>query len=421
MKRETIEKIEQIVNAIIYIDKNKQDGKITINEFSEIKSNFFILKTLTGIENDDDLLNIDWGKFKDELKKYLEVFGFFWEPGGGQAGTLILKSIRLTEDFGVEVGKYLLQNKSIQIRKKTTDEFKNLFDVILDIIPKLKEFVKIYNNIEIDLSIVRETIKKVSLEDDKEQIKFFQNSFRFYKEKKVINYKEGEIKLGEAIKEKIKQKFEFDEIYLKQLERKEKKYENLDILGLKIKSSIKGDDVEIYSFELKPSNDVSDISSAISQAVNYKKYSNFTYIVIPFFDIQTFYDKDRLQYFYDLCIENELGIVSVNLDLTTDNQKIDDLDIVIKAKKREISDLKWLKFALLGDLEMQKNGESREYCCVCNKIVSIGYKRKEKCGWLINSNENIVYCKKELEEKNNLLLMNFLHKQYPNNIEINTK
>ena len=79
----------------------------------------------------------------------------------------------------------------------------------------------------------------------------------------------------------------------------------------------------MYNFDLKPTNEISQISTAISQAINYKEKANYTYIVIPQLDYEAFYDPDRFTSFIDLCKKNQIGIISVRMDI--EKNEIEDI------------------------------------------------------------------------------------------------
>ena len=185
-----------------------------------------------------------------------------------------------------------------------------------------------------------------------------------------------------------------DFLYHAQEDRELGKYQNVDYEGIRIHSSYSGDEVLFYNFELKPTNSIEYISDAISQAVNYKEFSNFTYIVIPLFDPQNFYDSDRYNNFVKLATDNELGILSI--DINPNTHEIQDVTEIMTAPKREIDDPSRLMELL--------SREEREYCPLCRKICKNDQSR-EHCGWRVSlsseqDNEDVESCMKMLMEKN---------------------
>ena len=127
----------------------------------------------------------------------------------------------------------------------------------------------------------------------------------------------------------------------------------------------------MYNFELKPSNEISQISTAISQAINYKEKANFTYIIIPQFDYDSFYDPERFSNFTELCKKNQVGIISVRMQ--ADNE-IEDIFEVLPAEETKIEDY--------SDLRKMVEEQGYEKCLLCRKIVKNDDKR-EGCGWRI--------------------------------------
>lgn len=469
----SIQNLEKIAEALIALDNNFGDGKITISEFEKLKERRFtetnqskknkeLLEILTG-ESINDISELNWSDFKDLVIEHQKEYGLNWKIGRGRSGTIILKEIKIPGAWGDEINTKLSGSK--EIKTATQENPLNLYKWFKIQTPKLHQYLDIISKNDKNNRVVVDGISLYDLKkslndlviDPKLQITFLPRKYDFYRWPGVIKYKGKEQQLGKQIISKLERNFGDIEvnIYDTQDLRKGEKYENIDLIGIRIVPHLKSDNIDIYSFELKPSNDVADISKAISQAVNYKKYANYTYIVIPFFDAQSFHDRKRLKYFYNLCVENQIGAISVNFDLDSDDQKIEDVFTVVKAPKINVSDLRWLKILLSGKLQAHnefdeksiKHGKckkcdrgtveefdgkkyctncdrktrkelneelisryKREYCPVCNKIV-YSNERMEDCGWIVSDDSTerkLEYCKKEIEDKNSLNLQKFL-------------
>ncbi|TGN19166.1 hypothetical protein [Leptospira idonii] len=198
------------------------------------------------------------------------------------------------------------------------------------------------------------------------------------------NESQDELELGNQIQEKIKSLLTLDELDHIQSERKGGKYQNYDFIGYTKKKTPQGENLEIFTFELKATNKVSSISEAISQATSYKSTSNYTYIIIPMFDKKLFHDESRFDSFIDLCKENGLGILTIEVD--PKKHQVLDVYEIIAPKKLEILDYS-LYFGLL-------ESKNLELCRMCKAIVSKEPDRKG-CEWMINL-ENDSQCMKLL-------------------------
>lgn len=132
---------------------------------------------------------------------------------------------------------------------------------------------------------------------------------------------------------------------------------------------MEGDKFFMYSFEVKPANDIGSISQAISQAVNYRSRANYTYIVIPQMDYSSFHDNDRLVDLLAMCRANSIGALSVNVN--TDTHEILDVVEVQSAVDTGLDDSEWL-----ADLVIES---VFELCPLCRKIVNKN--TRALCGW----------------------------------------
>ncbi|MEA3450920.1 MAG: hypothetical protein U9Q83_03345, partial [Bacteroidota bacterium] len=225
-----------------------------------------------------------------------------------------------------------------------------------------------------------------------QRYKFTTRSFSFELGIEQYTYKgktrKIEVELGEKLFKsgKLKELLKLDFIPHQQEKRKYKKYQNVDFEGFRIIKQISSDEIEIINVELKPSNKIEYVSDAISQAVNYKESANKTYIAIPLFDPKSFYDADRFQNFIRLCEENELGIISININ--PESHEILGLDIILNAKKREL-----VRHDRANELLEQ---DGKIYCPLCHRIVSNDNNRT-RCGWSVEIGDN-TKCMKQIME-----------------------
>jgi hypothetical protein len=137
---------------------------------------------------------------------------------------------------------------------------------------------------------------------------------------------------------------------------------------------------------LKPSNQIASVSEAISQAINYKQTAHYTYIVIPNFNQDSFYNFDRFQSFVDLCTTNQVGIISVEMNVKT--HEIKDFIEVVKAARTELEDP--------SDLRKLIQDSKWEACPLCNRIVVS--ENRNHCPWMVPKGEDVKCMKILLEE-----------------------
>lgn len=126
------------------------------------------------------------------------------------------------------------------------------------------------------------------------------------------------------------------------------------------------DEFSIYSFELKISNSIRDISSAISQAINYKKFSNLSYIVIP-----VFHEAILKHEFIDQCFTNGIGIISILIG----DKGVLGVEKILEAKRSRFGEHKWIDELLTGKF----NGLGYHLCPLCRKINKAD--STERCGF----------------------------------------
>jgi hypothetical protein len=374
-----ITKIEYLASALIKVDNAGPDCKITVSEFERIKSEKELLHSLSGVEK-----SMTWEDFKISFRNYQSSeFNFDWNKGKGHSGTLILDKVTLPMQIGEEIAKKLMQ-------ENRQDGYLN--EVIEEFLPKLYDYFDKckFDKKNIDLTLVKEALTSTS-NNKNERYKFITRSNKFQLGVAQYSFRTGndkaEFELGKIIEDSLKRILQLENIYHKQEERKHRKYQNVDFEGYRVIKKLSGDEIEVVNIELKPSNKIESVSDAISQSINYKEKAQKTYIAIPLFDPRNFYDTSRFYNFVKLCEENEVGIISINME--PESHKFNGLDIVIEAPKREIQNYEVVKELLQID--------KREYCILCRKIVKADDERLKDCGWSFNDNEQSICMKTVFE------------------------
>ncbi len=382
----TISSFEEVMEKLILLDSDKADYKITITEFNQFKNDKELLKTLCGCDKD-----LEWAEFKIEFIAHQKYFGIIWERIQGFGGPLGLEKVELPGVIGAELAEKLL--------KQNTQEG-NLIAILKNLIPSLYQYIKEDEvSQKIDIKSIRDEFKSIS--KDKYGFRFTpgrnSNSFRKTINEYTFKGKETrktEHEFGEYIIEEVKQCLGLTFLIHSQTGRKAGKYQNVDFEGFKVSREIMGDEFLMYNFEIKPSNKISSISEAISQAINYKHEAHYTYIIIPNFTQESFYNDERFQGFKDLCRNNDIGIISIELDpereyyFDDENRYIQAIEI-LKARRTELEDI--------DKLENMIRDSQWEQCPLCNRIVH--KERREKCPWKVNTNSGEYKCMKVLMEE----------------------
>ena len=367
--------IEENSDILFAIDNHKHDRTITVTEFKVITSD-----QKKQIFDGKDIA--DWTEFKKQFIDRQGEIGFIWSNSQGYGGPLRLEHINLPAELGSELAKKL-HDDNVQ-----SGNFK---DVLTKYLPKLHKFI----DEDTDLLKYAEAKEEFKIPDEKSGLgfKFKQNSLQF--ERKQLEYKfisdngrHHETDLGEVITPYLKEMFQFDFINHTQSEREEKKYKNIDIEGIKIFHTESEDLFDHYSFELKASNSIPSISESISQAINYKSYSNYTFIVIPNFDYENFYDEYRLREYIEMCRQNRVGIISVSMK----GNIYQELNTILESPKSERMD-----HSRVISLS-QKKEFLFEKCHLCGKIVTKDH--RQNCGWRVSiEGEEVSHCMKLLQQE----------------------
>lgn len=363
----------EALKALIKDDKRT----VTKTKFEEVASNRSLIKSLTG-----ESRVMEWGDFKDRFMEKQATLGIEWKAYQGQHGPLALSEVVLPEEMGRELAKRLSQ---------ANVEEGDLEEVVAEHLPDLADITD-----NPDMSAIK---KGFGEEIDGRRYTFFRGrGYKFIRALKEYDYKPSknsrrsrlEAELGEAILDRLRKKFQLT--YLEHLQegRQFDKYQNADFAGFDITDQVTHQDISVYAMELKSSNRIQIVSDAISQAMNYKAFSNYAYIIIPMFDYRSFYDQERLNDFLKQCQDNEIGVISIEMK----NDQPKSLDILLDAPRRNLGNTKLLKHLLLQD--------NREFCPLCNTIIKNSTAGRDGCRWqvplLLNEDSDSVACMKNLFE-----------------------
>lgn len=353
-----ISRIEENAELLLQLDNHKHDRTITITEYN---NNRDVIKREMKQEN------VEWSDFKKYFIDQQEELGFYWDSSQGYAGPVKLSAIKLKSDVGAEMAS-ILHKQGVE---------KGKFETVLQ-----EKMTKLYSYLGDDKKLldIREAREEFKVPDSSTGygFKFKQNSLTF--ERKMLEYKyisdknpsRSETALGNLLLIPLKEELELAFVYHTQEEREGQKYKNIDIEGVQIVHTESEDFYQLYAFELKATNSIPAISEAISQAINYKSCSNYTYVIIPNFDFEHFYDEIRLREYLDMCRRNRIGVISVVMN----EKKINELNILVEAQKTELTD-----YSRIMSLS-KKEKFTYEKCHLCGKIVQKD--SKDNCGWQVS-------------------------------------
>ena len=378
----TVKRIERLASALSKLDVRGADYKVAKSEFERLYGDKTSLKYLTGKNIDE----VTWEDFRALSVEYQNDLGFNWIRTKGPFGPVELSSVDLPGIVGEELAEKFHSEgrKEGSFVKAIEDELPNLTEY-------LKNYSGSYSYTQAKHSFSSKTINNL-------RFKFSGRSYHFTVGIEKYTYQAEDSRkteqiLGDKALEEVKRALKLNFLYHAQEDRDLGKYQNVDYEGLKIHASYAGDEVHLYNFELKPTNSIEYISDAISQAVNYKEFANFTYIVIPLFDTQNFYDPDRYTNFVKLATDNDLGILSI--DMNPNTHEILGVSEIAIAPKTEIENPRRLAELL--------NRAKREYCPLCRKVVTMDQSR-DPCGWRLSlpgnlESEDAETCMKTLMER----------------------
>lgn len=304
-----------------------------------------------------------WAAFKRRLLAHQADMGFYWQPTPGRGGPLSLTTIEPPAAAGKALGEQLLNEGVTEGR---------LDEILKRRMPSVAELMH-HPGIDSDLDAFRSGFKEAVCGN--RSYRFAQGrSQRFSAATREYRYpgtnsRRQEDQLGDALLPWLKEAFDLARVEHVQSRRQGGRFENADFVGCRIRRQMADDEFVMYGFELKATNDIPAISQAISQAVNYRSRSNFTYIIIPLFDSAQFHDEARLSELQAMCRSNGIGALSVSI--APDSADIADLVEGQRAEYRALDDADWLR-----TLVDQSN---HELCPLCRRIVDAG--SRLHCGW----------------------------------------
>lgn len=387
MSKSFVDRIERNAQLLHQLDWDRPDQMITKNEFDTKVSDLSGLNELVGGADCED-----WSQFKEAFLQAQSEIGFNWSRARGRGGPVVLDDITLPAGIGHELAKTELA------RNTSSGDFNH---VLQKEMPQLFSYLTAGGGIDsaferIDAARARTGFKEFNQDNRSYKFKAGRNSTKF--ELSILEYsyhdpnskgKRGnhEFALGEGIEAKLKTLLDLDELSHTQHERGSRSLENADFEGFRIQRHVEGDRFLMYSFELKPSNGIRAVSDAISQAINYKGRSHFSYIIIPLFDQYLFHDPDRLDDLLELCRTNQIGAISIDVD--TDTGTILDVSQVLKAAETPLEDS--------DRLSRMIDSTDWEMCPLCRRIVD--NTNRGRCGWLVESSDTSTQCMKEVMQE----------------------
>ena len=333
-------------------------------------------KDLEKLDNKNDA---SWSEFKDKLVTAHEKLGFEWTKPVGKGGPLELSSMTFPPACGEELAKGL---------HKSNVESGDILVVLRSEFPNV---TRLFGGLStVDIKPLRTTFKSTTVGKTK-AYKFTrgQGSVKFHlcgTKYLFPGGKKAEKDLGKIIGPKIKAMLSLECLNHVQSTRKYGQYQNLDFEGFKINRGLDEDLFNHFSFELKANNTIGAVSQAISQAVNYQPFSNFTYIIIPNFSAESFFDEDRYFDLVRMCKENGLGVISVECT----EKEVEDIVEVLEAPFSEASNHENL-------LDLIK-GSNWEKCLVCRRVAHQSDDRIG-CGWKVTVDSDEVCMKMMMEDE----------------------
>ena len=368
--------IERNAELLRKLDWDKPDQTITESEYSKAVGDPEMIKTLTGKSVSS------WDEFKTSFISHQKDLGFNWTRTRGRAGPVTLEEIVLPSELGSELAE-------LELNRGTTEG--TLDELVTQQLPKLHDYLGQAATL-LDISLVRQGFKEYEKNNQSFKFSRGRSSLRFSLSIQEYNYRgqdtrKHETALGDAITERLRQALDLDTLSHTQSTRDGRKLENADFEGFKIQRHVEGDRFLMYSFELKATNGIRGISEAISQAVNYKGRSHFTYIIVPLFDQYTFHDTERLDDLIEICRTNGIGAISIDLDPNSHDVK--DVTEVLTAPETRLDNS--------DRLSQLVSASNWELCPLCRRIVN--KQNRARCGWLIQDSHGEAKCMKETMEE----------------------
>lgn len=362
----------------------KSECKQLLEVYNINKHNRII--TYTSWENrDNENTKEDWVKFKNGFIEEQKRIGFTWKRLQAINGPIELTNINLNGAIGRQLAK-LAYRDDIQ-REYFFKEI--LMRYVPELFDTLSEYFLYLN---LDYTDVKEEFQSTQIEGKVYQ--FTDNSEERFQlttadstNTMVDNGRKAKYELSDLIANSDIARAVFRSLGLLhyeqvQTDRRAKASVNADLQGLGIQRTANEDYFQMYNFILLTEEDIPELKKALSYAGRHKEKANYTYFIIPQLDYESFYDPDRFTSFLDLCKKNQIGIISVRMNLKSN--VIEDIFEVLPAERTEVFDY--------SDLKKMVEGQGYEKCVICKRIVKDEH--RENCGW------RIIYKGKDGKEQN---------------------
>lgn len=366
------------------LGKLKKKCKQLLEEYS-IKNQNSIITYTSWKDTTNEKTKQDWVSFKERFLEEQKSIGFTWKRIQGWNEPIELIHINLNGAIGRQLAK-LAYRDDIQRGY--------FFKVILmRYIPELFDTLsEYYLYLNLDYNDVKEEFQSTQIEGKVYQ--FTDNSEERFQlttadstNTMVDNGRKAKYELSELIANSDISRAFFRSLGLLhyeqvQTDRRAKASVNADLQGLGIQRTANEDYFQMYNFILLTEEDISELTTAISQVTKYKERVNFTYLIIPQSDYEAVNETNRFTSFIDLCKKNQIGIISVRMNI--ESNVIEDIFEVLPAERTEVVDY--------SDLKKMVEGQGYEKCVICKRIVKDEH--RENCGW------RIIYKDKEGKEQN---------------------
>jgi hypothetical protein len=308
----------------------------------------------------------DWAEFKEATIEFQAKHGLVWSAVQARGGPLKLVKIVLPGELGKDLAQELLQQgrQEGNLRGEVQNKLPLLADAPL-------------NMVELDMTELREQFKGQTW--NKERFVFARGlGSDFHRVKDITTFAGSEKILARFIEEQglFEDLFGF-EIYNFRGGAPLGYLHNVDFCGLRIIKRPEGDHIELTAIELKKDNNISSIMQGIAQATSYRNLAEYCYIAAPGMSAGEFYDQERYAEIGSLCEQNDIGIISLNLD--PENKHVESAEIALIAKRGQLDNPDLLNHVL----EKSK----LEFCPLCRRYVEKDIENRTRCGWKTREDE----------------------------------
>lgn len=353
-------------------------GRILRSHFDDTERRGQLMNYLAGAHGMDRAVarELDWKAFKNELVNNGRQFGFSWSRVVARSGPLQMAGFRFPIEIGEELAQALFihNRQRVDLRRICREEFRRLFSIADNA------------GFRVDVNPLREPIKSSALGNGTQSWVFnVGNSYTFELRIRDFDYPGSEIDLGELISRDLHAILSLSEIEHCQTTRRYGRFSNFDFQGFSVDRRFDYDAFSFHAIEMKANNRIAEISSAISQAANYRARAHVVWIAIPAFREDLFHDKERFNQMIEMCRSSGIGVISINFM----GERYEGLSIVSQPVISEPAD-----FSDLTDM-VQRSGWER--CPLCSRAVRVSSERLE-CGWKVASGESQSCMKALMEE-----------------------